>query len=107
MVTGRHVAGIVTGGGLGSGEAGRDGGATVISAAEQLDWSAWSPLEGGAQIAQGACDQECPMHMSKDSGQTQRLKGKPLLRCAMLGNETSGRSAWTLSRVRKVEICLA
>ena len=59
MVTGRHVAGIVTGGGLGSGEAGRDGGATVITAAEQLDWNAWSPLEGGAQIAQGAEDFEC------------------------------------------------
>ena len=58
MVTGRHVAGIMTGGGLGSCEAGRDGGATVISAAEQLDWNAWSPLEGGAQIAQGARNSE-------------------------------------------------
>ena len=54
MVTGRNVAGIMRGGGLGSGEAGRDGGAAVIRAAEQLDWNAWSQLEGGVQAAQGA-----------------------------------------------------
>jgi hypothetical protein len=52
MVTGRHVVGV-TAGGLGGGEAGRDGGAAVIAAAEGLDWNAWSELESGAQIAQG------------------------------------------------------
>ena len=52
MVTGRHVVGVMAGG-LGGGEAGRDGGAAVIAAAEGLDWNAWSELESGAQIAQG------------------------------------------------------
>ncbi len=69
MVTGRHVAGIMAGGGLGSGKAGRDGGATVISAAEQLDWNAWSPLEGGAQIAQGARVKLPPLYRARSSAE--------------------------------------
>ena len=52
MVTRRHVVGVMAGG-LGGGEAGRDGGAAVIAAAEGLDWNAWSELESGAQVAQG------------------------------------------------------
>ncbi len=79
----------MAGRGLGSGEAGRDGGASVISAAEQLDWNAWSPLEGGAQIAQGARVQTPTILVVRDHRRSPQSQGNALLlpdRAGLMGD---------------------
>lgn len=51
MVTGRHIVGLMADG-LGNGEGGKAA-ATIIAAAESLDWNSWYSQAGGAQIAPG------------------------------------------------------
>ena len=60
MVTGRHIVGLMADG-LSNGEGGKAA-ATIIAAAESLDWNSWYSQAGGAQIAPGELLQDLPIH---------------------------------------------